>query len=74
MQAGLKGPLRSSESGRPAHIEGVALDSPDLKIVFGHIGYPWHNEMIAFATKFPNIYIAPPHTNLSTILRSWFHL
>ena len=23
----------------------------------GHIGYPWHAEMIAFATKFPNVYI-----------------
>lgn len=57
LQVGLTGPLRSSESGRPLHIERVALDFPDLKIVCGHIGYPWHAEMIAFATKFPNVYI-----------------
>ena len=57
MQVGLTGPLRSSETGRPIHIERIALDFPDLKIVCGHIGAPWHNEMIAFATKFPNVYI-----------------
>jgi hypothetical protein len=56
-QVGLTGPLRTSETGRPIHIERIALDFPDLKIVCGHIGYPWHAEMIAFATKFPNIYI-----------------
>lgn len=57
LQVGLTGPLRSSETGRPLHIERIALDFPDLKIVCGHIGYPWQNEMIALATKFPNIYI-----------------
>jgi predicted TIM-barrel fold metal-dependent hydrolase len=57
LQVGHTGPLRSSESGRPSHIERIALDFPDLKIVGGHIGYPWHVEMIALATKFPNVYI-----------------
>lgn len=57
LQVGLTGPLRSSEAGRPLHIERIALDFPELKIVCGHIGYPWHTEMIAFATKFPNVYI-----------------
>lgn len=57
LQVGLTGPLCSSESGRPLHIERIALDFPDLKIVCGHIGYPWHGEMMAFATKFPNVYI-----------------
>lgn len=57
LQVGLTGPLRSSETGRPLHVERVALDFPDLRIVCGHIGYPWHAEMIAFATKFPNVYI-----------------
>ncbi|CAA0124518.1 Uncharacterised protein [BD1-7 clade bacterium] len=57
LQVGLTGPLRSSESGRPAHIERIALDFPELTIVCGHIGYPWYDEMIAFATKFPNVYI-----------------
>jgi predicted TIM-barrel fold metal-dependent hydrolase len=57
LQVGLTGPLRSSETGRPLHIERIALDFPDLKIVCGHIGYPWQAEMIAFATKFPNVFI-----------------
>ena len=57
LQVGLTGPLHGSECGRPIHIERVALDFPDLKIVCGHIGYPWHQEMIAFATKFPNVFI-----------------
>jgi uncharacterized protein len=57
LQVGLTGPLRSSEPGRPIHIERVALDFPELKIVCGHIGYPWQGEMIAFATKFQNVYI-----------------
>lgn len=56
-QVGHTGPLRSSESGKPGYIERIALDFPDLKIVCGHIGYPWHVEMIAVATKFPNVYI-----------------
>jgi len=57
LQVGHTGPLKSSESGRPCHIERIALDFPDLKIVCGHIGYPWHVEMIACATKFPNVFI-----------------
>ena len=57
LQVGLTGPLRSSETGRPLHIERIALDFPELKIVCGHIGYPWQQEMIAIATKFPNVYI-----------------
>jgi predicted TIM-barrel fold metal-dependent hydrolase len=57
LQVGFTGPLRSSECGRPLHVERVALDFPALRIVCGHIGYPWHVEMIAFATKFPNVYI-----------------
>lgn len=57
LQVGHTGPLRSSETGRPCHIERIALDFPDLKIVGGHIGYPWTTEMIALATKFPNVFI-----------------
>ncbi len=57
LQVGLTGPLRESSTGRPEHIERIALDFPELVIVCGHIGYPWHVEMIAYATKFPNVYI-----------------
>ncbi len=57
-QAGHTGPLRTSETGRPIpYLDDVALDFPDLTIVAGHIGYPWTAEMIALATKYPNVYI-----------------
>jgi hypothetical protein len=35
----------------------VALEFPELVIVGGHIGYPWTDEMISLATKYPNVYI-----------------
>jgi uncharacterized protein len=57
-QVGHTGPLRSSEVGRPIpYLDDVALDFPDLVIVAGHIGYPWTEEMIALARKYPNVYI-----------------
>jgi len=58
LQVGHTGPLRSSEYGRPIpYLDRVALDFPDLVIVGGHIGYPWTDEMIALARKYPNVYI-----------------
>lgn len=57
-QVGHTGPLMPSEPGRPIpYIDQVALDFPELSIVCGHIGYPWASEMIAVATKHPNVYI-----------------
>ena len=58
LQVGHTGPLCPSEPGRPIpYIDEVALEFPELKIVCGHIGYPWTQEMIAVATKHPNVYI-----------------
>jgi predicted TIM-barrel fold metal-dependent hydrolase len=58
LQVGHTGPLMSSETGRPIpHLENVALEFPELRIVAGHIGVPWTQEMISLATKFPNLYI-----------------
>ncbi|MFZ2631144.1 MAG: amidohydrolase family protein [Desulfosalsimonadaceae bacterium] len=58
LQVGHTGPLCPSEPGRPIpYIDQIALDFPELKIVCGHIGYPWTTEMIAVATKHPNVYI-----------------
>jgi predicted TIM-barrel fold metal-dependent hydrolase len=57
-QVGHTGPLMPSEVGRPIpYIDQVAIDFPELRIVCGHIGYPWTEEMIAVATKHPNIFI-----------------
>lgn len=58
LQVGHTGPLRPSEPGRPIpHLDRVALDFPELTIVGGHVGWPWTAEMIALATKYPNVYI-----------------
>jgi len=58
LQVGHTGPLMPSEPGRPIpYLDDVAREFPDLKIVGGHIGYPWTNEMISLATKYPNVYI-----------------
>lgn len=57
-QVGHTGPLCPSEPGRPIpYLDHVALEFPELKIVAGHIGYPWTAEMISLATKYPNVYI-----------------
>ena len=57
-QVGHTGPLCPSEPGRPIpYIDQVALDFPELKIVCGHIGYPWTDEMIGVAWKHSNVFI-----------------
>ncbi|KAF0249343.1 MAG: putative Amidohydrolase 2, partial [bacterium] len=57
-QVGHTGPLMPSETGRPIpYLDEVALIFPELKIVAGHIGFPWTDEMIGLAWKHENIYI-----------------
>jgi predicted TIM-barrel fold metal-dependent hydrolase len=58
IQVGGTGPSTyTSETGRPGHIDRVAVDFPQLRIVAGHIGSPWTEEMIAVAAKHPNVWI-----------------
>ena len=58
LQVGHAGPLRPSDPGRPIpYLDEVAYEFPELKIVGGHIGYPWTDEMISMATKYENVYI-----------------
>lgn len=56
-QIGHTGPLMPSEVGRPIYLDQVALDFPELRIVAGHIGYPWTDEAVAVATKHEHVYI-----------------
>jgi predicted TIM-barrel fold metal-dependent hydrolase len=57
-QAGHTGPLMPSEPGRPIpYLDEVALTFPELRIVAGHIGHPWTDEMIGLAWKHENVYI-----------------
>ena len=58
--------LRSATPGRcipPSRADRFPIStasrstSPSSTIVAGHIGWPWTSEMIALATKYPNVYI-----------------
>lgn len=42
--------------GRAIHVEPVALQYPDLKIVLAHMGHPWYEDCIAVVRKQPNVY------------------
>ncbi len=58
LQVGHTGPLCPSEPGRPIpYLDQVALEFPELVVVGGHVGFPWTDEMISLATKYPNVYI-----------------
>ena len=77
-QVGHTGPLFPSETGRPLYIDEVALDFPDLRIMCGHIGMPWTEEMLGVAFKHRNVWIdtsarVPKHWPESFLkfLKSW---
>jgi predicted TIM-barrel fold metal-dependent hydrolase len=57
-QVGHTGPLMPSETGRPVpYLDEVALAFPELRVVGGHIGHPWTDEMIGVAWKHDNVFI-----------------
>ena len=57
-QIGHTGPLKRSETGRLIpYLEEVMLDFPELKVVGGHVGFPWVNELVTMTVKFPNFYV-----------------
>lgn len=47
----------SMEYERPIYLDVIAQDFPELKIIAGHGGWPWVNEIVAVAWRNPNIYI-----------------
>jgi len=67
-QIGHTGPLCPSEPGRPIpYLEEVLLEFPDLVVVGGHVGFPWMNEVMTLARKFPNFYIDTSAYKLSRL-------
>jgi predicted TIM-barrel fold metal-dependent hydrolase len=67
MQVGHVLEAMPSEHGRPMQLDRIACDFPNLTIVGTHTGWPWVDEMIAVATKWPNIYL-----NISAWLPKYF--
>jgi predicted TIM-barrel fold metal-dependent hydrolase len=57
MQVGHSAEHMPNELGRPIHLDTVALDFPELKLVGAHTGWPWTEEMISLAWKHENVYL-----------------
>lgn len=57
IQVGHTAPLFRSSLGRPMAVEEVVLSFPSLRIVLGHLGWPWVDEVIALAGKYPHVYV-----------------
>lgn len=57
-QVGHTGPLCRSEPGRLIpYLDDVLLDFPDLKVVGGHVGFPWIDEVVSLCHKYPNFHV-----------------
>jgi predicted TIM-barrel fold metal-dependent hydrolase len=41
----------------PMHVDDVAVDFPDMKIILAHPSFPWQEEALSVATHKPNVYI-----------------
>jgi uncharacterized protein len=46
-----------NDLGHPRHIDVVAADFPELKIIMSHAGYPWVLEAALLAWKYPGVYL-----------------
>ena len=57
MQAGTSGGLFPSECGQPIGIDRPAIYFPDTRFVLSHHGWPWVDEAVAMALKFPNVFL-----------------
>jgi uncharacterized protein len=44
------------EFARPAHMDQVAVEHPDLKIVLAHLGHPWEGETISVIRRNRNVF------------------
>lgn len=67
MQVGHVLEAMPSEHGRPIQLDRIACDFPALTLIGTHTGWPWVDEMIAVATKWPRVYI-----NVSAWLPKYF--
>jgi hypothetical protein len=57
-QIGHTGPLCASEPGRLIpYLDEVLLDFPELTVVGGHVGFPWVDEVVSLAHKYPNFHV-----------------
>lgn len=57
MQSGTSGGLVPSECGRPIGIDRPAIYFPGVRFLLSHTGWPWTEEAVAMALKFPNVFL-----------------
>lgn len=57
MQVGHSAEHMPNECGRPIHLDDIALDFPELRLIGAHTGWPWTEEMISLAWKHENVYL-----------------
>jgi hypothetical protein len=57
MQVGHSAEHMPNEFGRPIHLDDIALDFPELKVIGAHTGWPWTEEMISLAWKHENVFL-----------------
>lgn len=43
--------------GQPMRFERVAAEHPRLRVVLAHLAWPWVQEAVALALKYPNVYL-----------------
>jgi hypothetical protein len=48
---------RPYDLGHPRHLDQVAMDFPELRIIGGLGGWPWVNEMVAVVRRHPNLHM-----------------
>lgn len=64
----LGAPIAPMKWANPLLYDEVARDFPDLKIVFAHMGLPWHTDAMVMVRKHPNVY-----ADVSSVpLRPWW--
>jgi predicted TIM-barrel fold metal-dependent hydrolase len=47
---------RPYDLGHPRHLDQIAMDFPELRIVAGLSGWPWVSDMVALLRRHPNLY------------------
>jgi predicted TIM-barrel fold metal-dependent hydrolase len=57
MQSGTSGGLMPSECGRPIGIDRPAIYFRRVRFLLSHTGWPWVEEALAMALKFPNVFL-----------------
>ncbi len=57
VQAGASGGVLPSECGRPIGVDRPAIYFRSTTFVLSHHGWPWSEEAVTLALKFPNVYV-----------------